>query len=167
MRLYRYVGPPGVAAAAAGSPAGTAIVSAPVFEAWIAARGADEPFTYVVDRHNYLLLAPRRSEHVACAAGARVRGAGEVAFVRDATGWAVRAVSNQSTGYCPDVTSWPCVAAALERAGLRHPGRFTDELTFRRCPACAELNVVKDADFTCVFCGAALPAGWNVDLGAP
>ncbi|GAA3453922.1 hypothetical protein [Dactylosporangium matsuzakiense] len=161
MRLYRYVGP----AELMGGPAGAAMVSPAAFERWIARADASEPFTYVVDRHGYLLLAPRECEHVACAGGSRVRGAGEVTFARDADGWLVRTVSNQSTGYCPDVTSWPAVAAAFERAALRHPGRFSDELTFRRCPGCTELNVVKDGDFACTYCGTALPARWNVDRG--
>jgi hypothetical protein len=110
-------------------------------------------------------VAPRRSEHVACAGGEPVLSAGEISFARDGKRWMVNEVSNQSTGYCPDVTSWPAVAAALERAGLDHPGRFTHAVLFRRCPHCRENNIVRDNDFICVFCGTALPETWNVDPG--
>ena len=71
------------------------------------------------------------------------------------------AVSNQSTGYCPDVRCWPAVATALERAGLAHPGRFTTAIIFRRCPACGERNLVKDDHYVCALCDAELPAAWN------
>jgi hypothetical protein len=97
----------------------------------------------------------------------RARAAGELTFARAPEGWSVTAISNQSTGYCPDVTSWPAVAAALDHLGLPHPGRFTEEITFRRCPQCAEINVVKDGDFTCTFCASELPAHWNVDTDEP
>lgn len=70
-------------------------------------------------------------------------------------------VSNQSTGFCPEPESWPAVAAALDRIGVRHPGRFTTEVVFRRCEKCGERNVVKDDWFACGLCGAELPMGWN------
>jgi hypothetical protein len=170
MRLYRYVGPPALLAAAPTYPAGTWIADPTGLERWLAGRTVAElrePFTYVVDRDKDLLLAPRRTEHVACAGGERVRGAGELTLAHRSDGWYVAAISNQSTGYCPDVASWPAVAVALDRAGLPHPGRFTEEITFRRCPACAEVTIVKDGDFSCAFCAADLPAEWNVDTDPP
>jgi hypothetical protein len=69
--------------------------------------------------------------------------------------------SNQSTGYCPDPDCWPAVAAALDRAGIPHPGRFTVEVIFRRCPSCGERNLVKDDWFVCALCEAELPREWN------
>jgi hypothetical protein len=72
-------------------------------------------------------------------------------------------VTNQSTGYCPEPESWPAVAAALDRIPLPHPGGFTPSFIFRRCPACVQLNVVKEGDFTCAVCGADLPLRWNLD----
>lgn len=60
--------------------------------------------------------------------------------------------------------SWPAVAAALDRAGVAHPDRFTHEVVFRRCLQCQERTVVKDDDFVCVLCGADLPPQWNVDV---
>ncbi|WP_194924482.1 hypothetical protein [Catenulispora pinisilvae] len=76
-------------------------------------------------------------------------------------------VSNQSTGYCPDVTCWPPVAAALDRLGVGRPAGFTTEIPFRRCTACAEINIVRDGDLVCVFCDADLPAAWNIRPRAP
>lgn len=75
----------------------------------------------------------------------------------------VAEVSNQSTGYCPDAASWPSVAAALDGAGVVHPGCFTHEVVFRRCPGCDEVNIVREGDFVCVFCDMPLPGHWNVD----
>ncbi|WP_345044842.1 hypothetical protein [Streptomyces sannanensis] len=136
------------------------------FDDWASGQPATEfaePFTFVVDLEGVLRLAPRRSEHVACAGGGKVLGAGEMSFAREAGEWAVSEVSNQSTGYCPDVTSWPTVARALDLAGLGHPAGFTHEVVFRRCESCGEHNIVREADFVCVFCGGDLPHVWNVD----
>ncbi len=114
----------------------------------------DEPRTYVVDLDGVLRIAPRRSEHVSCAGGRPVLAAGEIAFGDGR----VAEVTNQSTGYCPGPESWPAVAGALDRAGIGRPDGFTHVFVFRRCPSCAELNVVKDGHFVCVFCDADLPA---------
>lgn len=51
--------------------------------------------------------------------------------------------------------------AALEGIGVPHPGRFTTEAVFRRCPGCGERNIVKDGWFVCGCCGSELPAAWN------
>ncbi|MFF9978965.1 hypothetical protein [Streptomyces erythrochromogenes] len=79
--------------------------------------------------------------------------------------WAVGEVSNQSTGYCPDVASWAAVADALDAVGIGHPGAYTHAVVFRRCPACREVAIVREDDFVCVFCDGPLPARWNVDGG--
>ncbi|WP_256341624.1 hypothetical protein [Streptomyces sp. TLI_105] len=145
---------------------GCRISSAAEFDDWIAGRSAAElaePFTFVVSTDGVLRLAPRRSEHVACAGGDMVLSAGEIGFIREAGWWAVGEVSNQSTGYCPDVASWSAVARALNRVGLRRPSSFTHEVVFRRCPDCQEHNIVREDDFVCVFCGSDLPQTWNVD----
>jgi len=94
---------------------------------------------------------------------AAVPSAGEIGFVRDRDRGAVGEVSNQSTGHCPDVTSWPAVARALDRVGLARPTGFTHEVVFRRCPACEERNIVREDDFVCVLCDGDLPRTWNVD----
>jgi hypothetical protein len=45
----------------------------------------------------------------------------------------VTEISNESTGYCPDLDSWPAVAAVLDRAGICHPDGFTQPIIFRAC----------------------------------
>jgi hypothetical protein len=136
------------------------------FAAWLTTCSQDElaePFTFVIDLNGTLRLAPRRSEHVACAGGAPVLSAGEITFLHDQGHWTVSEVSNQSTGYCPDIASWHAVNDALDRADLEHPSHFTDPVTFRRCPQCHERNLVKDDFFICAICGAELPQTWNLD----
>ncbi|MFF0560821.1 hypothetical protein [Streptomyces sp. NPDC004266] len=163
---YRYVGPVELKAAVRPGGGGRRIGSAADFSGWIAEQSAAEPaepFTFVVGMDAALRLAPRRSERVACAGGDMVLGAGEISFMREAGRWTVSEVSNQSTGYCPDVASWAEVARALDAVGLRRPSGFTHEVVFRRCTDCQEHNIVREGDFVCVFCGSDLPAAWNVD----
>ena len=88
--------------------------------------------------------------------------AGEIELALERAPFVV-GVSNQSTGYCPEPESWSAVAAALDRAGIAHPGSFTEAIVFRKCTRCQQRNVVKDDDFTCAMCGAALPRTWNFD----
>jgi hypothetical protein len=73
--------------------------------------------TFVIDLNGDLLVADRRSEHVACAGGGPVLSAGEMFFLVEEDRVEVTDVSNQSTGYCPEPSSWPGVAAALDRIG--------------------------------------------------
>jgi hypothetical protein len=163
MNGYRYVGPADLNATS--GPGGRRIGCVADFAEWIAAQTPAElaePFTFVVDTDGLLRLAPRRSEHVACAGGGSVLSAGEMSFHRESGRWTVEDVSNQSTGYCPDTSSWPAVAHALDRAGLGHPAHFTHEVVFRCCPHCHEHNIVREDDYVCVFCDAALPEDWNM-----
>jgi hypothetical protein len=53
----------------------------------------------------------------------------------------------------------PCSTSA---AGLGHPGRFTRPVVFRRCPRCAERNLVRDGLMVCAVCDADLPQRWNL-----
>ncbi|MEV1068272.1 hypothetical protein [Streptomyces sp. NPDC050263] len=161
-RRYGYVGPEDVRRAVVVGDGGRAIRCAADLDACATAQDA-EPFTYVVGLDGLLRLAPRRSEHVACAGGGDVLGAGEISFRRGPHGPVrVHEVSNQSTGYCPDPDSWPAVAAALDRADIGRPDGFTHTLVFRRCERCGENNVVREGAFVCVFCDADLPLAWNV-----
>ncbi|WP_437087535.1 hypothetical protein [Streptomyces sp. enrichment culture] len=165
-RSYRYVGPAELMAAVRPGVGGRRIGSAADFDGWVAEQPAEElaePFTFVVGVDGVLRLAPRRSEHVACAGGDRVLSAGEIGFVREAGRWAVSEVSNQSTGYCPDGRSWAEVARALDAVALPRPSGFTHEVVFRRCTRCREHNIVREDDFVCVFCGSYLPPVWNMD----
>jgi hypothetical protein len=168
-RAYHYVGPAEMLAAVRLDRAGQVIRTAEDFVAWVRTIDRDEveePFTFVIDEQGDLRLAPRRSEHVACAGGGSVLSAGEIAFAAGPGGWEAVEVGNLSTGYCPEASSWPAVGAALDRAGMAHPGRFTDEFVFRRCPGCRERNLVKDGFFVCAICDEDLPTVWNFDLPA-
>nr|WP_043258818.1 hypothetical protein [Streptomyces prunicolor] len=164
-RRHRYVGPAELLTAVRPGAEGRVVRSAGDLNAWLGGREQAEPaepFTFVVDLDGLLRLAPRRSEHVACAGGADVLGAGEMGFEQAAGLWVVREVSNQSTGYCPHLDSWSAVARALDLAGIDRPPGFTHAVVFRRCETCREINIVREGDFVCVFCGSDLPADWNV-----
>jgi hypothetical protein len=164
-RLYHYVGPEGIRLRAAAAPRGRPIGSVEDLSRWLADnRGSLTPAgqvvaTFVIGFDGGLYLADRHSEHIACSGGRPVRSAGEIFFAGD--GSKVEEVSNQSTGFCPEPESWGAVAEALDRIGIPHPGRFTTELTFRRCPACGERNLVKEGAFECQVCGGELPPEWN------
>ncbi|MFO0798294.1 MAG: hypothetical protein U0804_12525 [Gemmataceae bacterium] len=170
-RLYHYVGPAPVRERVAGTLAGVPIAAADDLSRWVDTTGQKpEPAgrvtaTFVVDEQGVLLVADRRSEHIACSGGLPVLSAGEMFLSRDGTGWRVDEVSNQSTGFCPEPESWPAVAAALGRAGIPHSGGFTSAVVFRRCPRCSQRNVVRDGWFVCAACGADLPAAWNFAEG--
>lgn len=162
-RRYRYVGPvvlrdQGVAVDAVAVDAPAALAN------WLAGRERSElaePLTFVVTLDGVLRLAPRCSEHIALTGARDVLAAGEMTFAHGRSGWRVVEVTNQSTGYCPDLDSWPAVGRALDNVEVRHPGGFTNEIVFRRCPVCGERNIVRDNDFTCALCDGALPARWN------
>ncbi|MFG1798208.1 hypothetical protein [Nocardia sp. NPDC049149] len=165
-RHYEYVGPADLLAEVRPGGTGQPIESSVDLVTWLAAQHADEstePFTYIVGLDGLLRLAPRRSEHVVCAGGAAVLGAGEIAFELRRGVWVVDSISNQSTGYCPDPDSWFAVADTLDLAGLAHPGQFTDPVVFRSCPHCRQRNLVKDEHFYCAVCDTELPRKWNFD----
>ena len=163
VHAYSYVGPDEIREAAASQPAGTPISSRDEAAAWLRAHpdALAEGATYVVDLDGRLLLAPRRSEHVACASGGEVLAAGEIRFRRTADAIDVVAVSNLSSGYCPDTSCWPAVERAIRLAGLPPPGSLSSEIIWRRCTSCQEKSLVKENWFVCVFCDAELPAGRN------
>lgn len=163
MRVYRYVGPEEIRAAALHAAPGIEIRARADLERWLAGHAGERengvtPATFVVMTEGVLRIASRRSEHVACAGGQPVLAAGEMFF--SAAG--IEA-SNLSTGYCPEPASWAAVASALDRAGLPHAPRYSIEVTFRRCTSCGERNVVKDDYFVCAVCDADLPAEWNFE----
>jgi hypothetical protein len=170
-RLYRYIGPTEIKERASHALPGMRITSVVELDRWICSTGQEPDsagtiaVTFVVDEEGFLRVADRRSEHIACSDGRPVLSAGEIFFRVSASGPEVVEVSNQSTGFCPEPASWPAVAAALDRLGIPHPGRFTREVIFRHCPVCGERNVVKDGWFICELCGADLPTDWN--FGCP
>ena len=160
------MGPAEIRAAAAGAPSGTVIATRDDLTAWIASHAAslvdDRAVTFVVTLDGGLRVAPRRSEHIACAGGGDVLAAGELVLGRDAR---VVEATNQSTGFCPEPGCWSALAAALDRAGVPRPPRFTNAIVFRRCDACGERNIVKDDVFVCAICDAELPTVWNFGTG--
>lgn len=167
VKLYHYVGPQNIQSRVTGAPPGMKIESVHDLNDWLHEaeqqqdRQGEFAVTFVVDEQGSLRVADRGSEHVACAGGGPVLSAGEMFLVLSEDCLRVGEISNQSTGYCPEPESWPAVVAAVERIGLPHPGRFTQEIIFRRCPACGERSIVKDGWFVCGLCGADLPATWN------
>ena len=164
MKLYQYVGPPHLKESATSECMGHCIRSTDDLLDWLASqfseveRDGEVTATFVVNSDGFLLLAPRRSEHVACAGGSPVFSAGEIAF---AAAGKVTEASNQSTGYCPEPESWLALATALDRIGVERPSDFTSSITFRLCTACSERNIVKDNWFFCDLCEAELPEVWN------
>ncbi|MEL7500741.1 MAG: hypothetical protein AAFN77_24320 [Planctomycetota bacterium] len=163
-RAYQYVGPNEIADVAKRQPSGTRIASVDQLAQWLATAPTERTphqcwiATFTISLAGSLDLAPRRSEHVACAAGGPVLSAGEITFDDDMT---VVEISNQSTGFCPEPESWPAVCNALDQAGIKHPNRFTTEVIFRRCTQCGERNIVKDSWYYCGICDAKLPSDWN------
>jgi hypothetical protein len=166
-KLYQYVGPDSIRLKALGAPGGRAIAVREDLDRWIAetdpskAHDGRPVATFVVDAEGNLRLADRRSEHVACSGGRSVRSAGEMFFGVAGERVEVEEVSNHSTGFCPEPESWCEVETALNRIGIPHPGRFTTEIQFRRCPACGERTIVKEDWFECQSCGSELPRAWN------
>ena len=111
---FRYVGPPELAIA--GAPRGHRIGSAEDFGRWVAARSVEElaePFTFVVDIDGWLRLAPRRSEHVACAGG-----------------WWPRSATSQR-GTASTSAHGAAAAWAFDRAGLHRLDEFTHPVVSR------------------------------------
>ncbi len=119
-------------------------------------------FTFTVDVEDIFRLAPRRSEHVNCAGGKPVLSAGEISLEQRNGLIQATAISNHSTGYCPEADSWSAVQRALNRLGIVHSGLFTTALLFRRCPACNQINIIKDQWFHCDVCDAKIPREPNI-----
>jgi hypothetical protein len=166
MKLYRYVGPKPLLERLGSLSSGFAIHKADDVRAWIRtlsprAAAGSVTATFVVNAAGELLLADRRSEHVACAHGEPVLAAGEMTFLIGDT-IEVLEVTNQSTGYCPEPACWPSVATALCRAHLSAPDGFTKAFEFRRCNHCNNVTLIKDAIFECGMCGSMLPVAYNV-----
>lgn len=160
MRLYRYIGPARLLAQVVHGGAAP-LTSPAALAAWLAAHPDDrrEPLTFVVDADGWLRLAPRRSEHVACAGGQPVLAAGELQLER---GPRVAWASNQSTGYAPEPSSFAALAEAVRRVGMEVPDGYQPCFDFRRCEGCSQLNLIKDGDWDCAACGGRLPEGWNL-----
>lgn len=167
MKLYRYVGPEETREAVKRQPPGVAIKTAEQLRSWLrqasGARGGELIATFVVSAAGVLRLADRHSEHIACSGGRPVLSAGEVTFQRRGEESEVTAISNLSTGFCPEPSSWAAVVASFSSLDVALPERWTDAFIFRRCVSCGQRSVVKDDWFVCVMCDADLPERWNFD----
>lgn len=116
--------------------------------------------TFVVRKDKRLYISDRHAEHIVCAKGQPVLSAGEITFKVDkAIG--VSAITNQSTGYCPEPQSWKYVAKALKKAKLEYGKGFTIEFIFRKCSKCDSINIVKDDWYVCAVCDEDLDKKWN------
>lgn len=164
--LYRYIGPSEIGARVRLELLGAPIRSVADVRAWFIATAQDLSrgsviATFIVDESGLLRVADRRSEHVACAGGRPVRAAGEITFSLGPTIEATE-VSNQSTGYCPEPSSFASVADALHAAGISGPTEYTFTCEFRRCTQCEALNLIKDGSYACAVCSVELPTNYNV-----
>jgi hypothetical protein len=120
-----------------------------------------EPFAFIVELRHRLWLAPRGSEHVACAAGLDVLAAGEMGFLNVTGRWRVREVTQPLHRILPGARVVASGRHALDHGGIPHPHRYTGQVTFRRCMNCRCTNIVRDEVFVCALCDKALPTHWN------
>ncbi len=165
VKLYTYAGPEAIAERAKSlNIERTHVQSAAIVADWIKREKPAETatYTYIVNQSGQLWISSRHSEHVACACGGPVQAAGEVTFgMEDGVVEAVY-TSNQSTGFCPEPSCWPALAAALDDAGILRADGFELRCVFRRCE-CGQTNIVKDEVYECGVCQRPLPQHWNYD----
>lgn len=167
-RLYDYVGSEEIKLSVVNAQAGTVIRSISDVKNWIKNTYDKKTIasnlvvaTFVIDINGDLRLADRHSEHVACAGGQPVMSAGEIFISWDKNHFEVSDITNQSTGYCPEIESWKYVEIVLNKIHIDHPSCFTTEFTFRRCYSCSQINIVKDHLFICSVCNSNLSHEWN------
>lgn len=158
--LFVYLGPEAIRERVRAESMGTAIASEEQLRQWLLGDSVRlrEGATFVVTADGTLRLAARRSEHVACAGGEAVRSAGEMQFFVDRKERVrVVEVSNLSTGYAPDVTSFAEVKRALDAAGVAAPATWTAAFVLRKCGQCGQVSVIKDNVYECAVCSQSLP----------
>lgn len=163
-RAYSYVGPAKIRESIAEYPEGTPISCASGLLAWLQQQddwaGEVLVATFTVALDQSLWIAPRRTEHVACARGESVLAAGELTL-RGQPQPEVVGATNQSTGYCPEPSCWEAARLAFGAVGIPCPQELTYSYTFRLCEGCGERNLIKDDWFECAICGDELPREWN------
>lgn len=166
-KLYKYVGPEEIRKESEGKNTGTVIRHPEDVLHWAKEQNLFNKsndslvITFVIDEQKNLRIAHRNSEHIACASGGNVYSAGEMTFYLSEKEQSVIDVTNQSTGYCPEPSSWDVVNEVLDNIGIEHPGCFTVEFIFRRCEKCGQKNIVKNEWFYCSVCNAELNPQWN------
>ena len=100
-REYHYVGPAEIREVAQSQPTGVPIRSVEDIETWLKSGPTEQladgssVATFTISTDHILYLAPRRSEHVACASGGPVLSAGEITIDDE---FNIAEISNQSTG---------------------------------------------------------------------
>ncbi|OJJ16431.1 hypothetical protein BKI52_34665 [marine bacterium AO1-C] len=166
-RQYAYVGPASILGNVDLTQTGTKILSEQDVLQWMK-HAEQELFnhqltaTFIINLQEELVINERHSEHVMCAGGHQVLSAGEITFEIEDREVIVAAITNQSTGYCPEPSSWPSVAKAIKKAQLEGPDYFTNAYEFRYCYQCEHINLVKDQVFECVVCENMLDTHWNL-----
>lgn len=168
-RHYTYVGPRELEAQAGSAIPRLQPNTSAELSQWLKLQGLKPPvtLTFVVTLEGHLRVSPRHAEHVACAEGRPVLAAGEIEFVQAAAHLRVASLTNQSTGYCPEPDCFRAVAASLRAIGIAAPECFSHDFIFRRCERCLSICIVKELDFSCPSCSAALPAEWNFAQAVP
>lgn len=83
------------------------------------------PITYIINTNNELFAGMLIEEHVQAAQGEDVIAAGEILLEYKNHIWAAVELNNRSNGYFPARSTYPIVAAILDKAGIRHPEQFT------------------------------------------
>ena len=168
MTSYKYIGPKDLLELIKDIGKGDIILSPQDVISWI--KNTDQILdgensviaTYIVNLNKELLIADRHSEHVVCAGGENVLAAGEITFTIENNIISISEITNQSTGYCPDIDSWNSLKDALNKTGMDHPDEFGREFIFRKCDNCGLVNLVKDDWFVCVSCNSDLSKLWNL-----
>lgn len=169
LKQYNYVGPPEIRARL------NSVRISPLVETHQALLDQVEQFTaefndgpyltvtFIINTEGHLHICDRHQEHVACALGRPVLSAGEITFALQHADYYIERITNQSTGYCPEPASWQAVDSALRRLEIHYPDFFEPAYDFRRCPRCAQINLIKDNYYICSVCETDLPAFWNCD----
>ncbi len=159
MTKYQYIGPSALLKWVSSERKGFAVHTIADLPTLLTSK--EQTFTFIVSKLEILHLADRHSEHIVCAGGEMVLAAGEITFAA-VPRLEVIGLSNQSTGYAPDLASWSALAEALDRIGIVRPSQWTQVFVFRCCPNCGQLNIVKEANFYCAACDFPLPKHWNI-----
>jgi hypothetical protein len=167
-KLYNYVGSEEIKLSVMNFGSGTVIRSISDIRNWIDNTCDRKTIasnlvvaTFTIDMYGELRLADRHSEHIACAVRQPVLSAGEIFISWNKNYFEVSDITNQSTGYCPELESWEYVEIALNKIPIDCPSDFTTKFIFRRCYSCSQINIIKDDLFICSVCNSNLSHKWN------
>ncbi len=159
MKAYQYIGPIEILDRIDRESLGQAISSSKDLIDWLERMVYAQDFvtlTYIVDQEGSLRIAPRETEHVACAGGNSVLAAGELTVEFIGNEVSVAEITNLSTGYCPSPSCWPAAKLALKKTDIQFPDYFTSSYIFGICDNCGNRQVIKDDVYDCYNCGETL-----------